>query len=291
MRTRTLPMVIAPVAAGAASAYQRGSDFAWGCFLLTIIGAAALQSGSNVLGDVADARSSADKLARVDRGAVATDPNLIETKQMSARAMLGLAAALYGIALVIGIVLAFARGWLVIPLGVAGGLLAWQYWWPPVRYGYRGFGAVGTFAAFGILAVVGASYVQARRFDLAAVWVSIVPGSFMSVVLFTHDVLHFRSDKAAGKLTPAARFGDEVALIAIGAWVTTIYVVLTIEVALKVFPVWALAAIITALPVAGSWSRAFRDPVVQKCLNLLGATLGAAVLTTMTIAISLLFWR
>jgi len=83
LRTRTLPMVVAPVAAGAALAYQRGFDFAWGWFVLTVIGAVALQFGSNALGDVADARSGADKLARVDRGAIATDPGLIETDQMS----------------------------------------------------------------------------------------------------------------------------------------------------------------------------------------------------------------
>ena len=205
--------------------------------------------------------------------------------------MLALAAALYGLALVIGVVLAIARGWLVLPLGAAGGLLAWQYWWPPVKYGYRGFGALGTFGAFGVLAVVGAYYVQARQFYGSAVWVSIVPGLFMSLVLFTHDVLHFRSDKATGKLTPAARWGDEVALIIVGAWLTLIYVVLTLEVAFKVFPVWTLAAVVTAIPVAASWARAFRDTIVQNCLNLLGAILGAAVLTTMAIGLSLLFWR
>lgn len=291
VRARTLPMVVAPVAAGAALAFQRGFDFAWGWFALTVVGAIALQFGSNALGDLADARSGADKLARVDRGAIATDPGLLETKQMSERQMLALAGTSYGIALVVGIALAFARGWLVLPLGAAGAFVAWQYWWPPVKYGYRGLGAVGTFAAFGVLAVVGSYYVQAQRFDRVAFWASIVPGLFMSLVLYTHDLLHFRSDKAAGKLTPVARWGDEVGLIVAGAWLTTIYVVLTLEVAFKVFPVWTLAAIVTALPVSASWARAFRDPIVQNCLNLLGATLGAAVLTTMGIALSLLFWR
>ena len=291
VRMRTLPMIVAPIAAGAALAYQRGFDFAWGWFALTIVGAVALQFGSNALGDVADSRSGADKLARVDRGAIATDPGFIESGQMSERAMSALAVVLYGLALAIGGVLAIARGWLVLPLGAAGVLLAWQYWWPPVKYGYRGFGALGTFAAFGVLAVLGAYYVQAKRFDAVAIAVAIAPGLFMSVVLFTHDLLHFRSDKAAGKLTPTARWGDEVGLIIIGAWLTLIYVALTLEVAFKVLPVWTLAAVVTAIPVAGSWARAFRDPIVQNCLNLLGATLGAAVLTTMGIGLSLIFWR
>src|SRR5207249_4359493 len=102
-RIRTTPMIVAPVAVGAALAYQRGFDFAWGWFALTIAGAVALQLGANALGDVADTRSGADKLARVDRGAIATDPGLIEAGVLSARATLGLATALFAFALAIGV--------------------------------------------------------------------------------------------------------------------------------------------------------------------------------------------
>jgi 1,4-dihydroxy-2-naphthoate octaprenyltransferase len=290
-RIQTAPLIVAPVAVGAALAYQHGFDFAWGWFFLTVAGAVALQLGAHALGDVADARSGADKLARVDRGAIATDPGLIESGVISAGVSLALAASLFGFALAIGILLAIARGWAVLPLGAAGGLLAWQYGWPPVRYGYRGFGELGIFAAFGVLGVVGSYYVQAKQFDTAALWASIVPGLFVTVVLFNHSLLHYRSDKAAGKLTPVARWGPEFGLIASGTVLTLIYVILTVEVAFRLFPVWTLAAVVTAIPVAGSWARAFRDSIAQNCLNLLGATLGASTLTSMAIALSLLFWR
>jgi 1,4-dihydroxy-2-naphthoate octaprenyltransferase len=290
-RIQTAPMIVAPVAVGAALAYQRGFDFAWGWFALTIVGAVALQLGGYVLGDIADARSSADKLARVDRGAIATDPGLIESGLLSVRAALSLAALLFGLALASGIAIAIARGWLVLPLGAGGALLAWQYSWGPVKYGYRGLGDLGIFLAFGVLAVTGSFYVQAKQVDSAALWASVVPGLFMTVVLFNHNLLHHRSDKAAGKLTPVARWGPEFGLIASGAALTLIYVILTIQVAFRLFPVWALVTVVTAIPVAGSWARAFRDSIAQNCLNLLGATLGAAVLTSMGIALSLLFWR
>jgi 1,4-dihydroxy-2-naphthoate octaprenyltransferase len=142
-----------------------------------------------------------------------------------------------------------------------------------------------------VLGVVGSYYVQAKQLNAEAVWASVVPGLFVTVVLFNHNLLHYRSDKAAGKLTPVARWGPEFGLIASGAALTLLYVILTVEVAFHVFPVWTLAAIVTAVPVAGSWARAFRDSIAQNCLNLLGATLGASVLTSMAIALSLLFWR
>src|SRR5258708_40021605 len=95
-RIQTAPMIVAPVAVGAALAFQRGFYFAWGWFALTIVGAVALHLGASVLGDVADARSSADKLARVDRGAVATDPGLMDAGVLSEPTMLALAAPLLG---------------------------------------------------------------------------------------------------------------------------------------------------------------------------------------------------
>src|SRR5438034_6477735 len=98
-RIQTAPMIVAPVAVGAALAYQRGFDFAWGWFALTMAGAVALQLGAYVLGDVADVRSGADKFARVDRGAIATDPGLIESGVVSECVLLRLAAALFGLAL------------------------------------------------------------------------------------------------------------------------------------------------------------------------------------------------
>ena len=42
---------------------------------------------------------------------------------------------------------------------------------------------------------------------------------------------------------------------------------------------------------AGAWTRAFRDPIAQNCLQFLGATLGASVLTGAAIAVSLAFAR
>ncbi|MGZ4139406.1 MAG: UbiA family prenyltransferase [Actinomycetota bacterium] len=290
-RIRTGPMIVAPVAVGAALAYQRGFSFAWGWFLLTVVGAVALQAGSTVLNDVADARSGVDKLARVDRGAIATDPGLIEQHVLSARATVALAAALFGVALACGIAVAAARGAAVLWLGAVGAALGWQYGSPPLKYGYRALGDLGTFAAFGVLGVVGSYYVQAQRLDAAAVWASVVPGLFMMLVLFEHNLLHHRSDKGGGKITPVVLVGPETGLIVAGAALTATYVMLTLQVAFHLYPVWTLFAVLTAVPVARSWARAFQDPLPQNCLNLLGSTLGAGVLTCMTIALSLLFWR
>lgn len=292
-RVKTLPVMLSPVAVGAAAAWHRGVPFTWIWFGLTLVGAAAMHLGANVINDYFDERSGADKLARIDRTAVATGSGLIESGAMSARAMLRIAGVLFGVALAIGIALAAARGPMVLAIGGAGAFLAFAYAGPPVRYGYRGrgLGEAGIFVAFGLLPVVGAYFVQAQRIDAVALWSSVVPGILTMLVVYHHHFLHWRADKAAGKMTPVAVLGPETALMVSGAIITIAYVALIVQVALGLFPAWALLAVITAVPLAASWSRALRDPAVQHCLNLLGATLGASVLTGAVLTVSLILAR
>lgn len=288
-RAKTLPVMLSPVAVGAALAWHRGAPTHWRWFVLTLIGASAMHLGANVLNDYYDERSGADRLARQDRKGVATGSGLIASGEMTAGQTLGLGAALFAAALAAGAALAAARGWPVLAFGATGALLAHQYVGPPLRYGYRGrgLGEIGIFASFGLLPVLGAYYVQAGRVEGAAVWASLVPGLLTTLVLYHHHLLHWRADRVAGKMTPVAALGPERALIVSGVAITCAYAVLALEVAAGLFPAWSLIGLLTAAPLAASWARTMRDSVVQNCLNLLGASLGASVLTGTAIAVSL----
>ncbi len=53
-RARTLPVMLAPVLVGSVLAWQQGTPFQWGLFLLTLLGAFAAHLGANVVNDVFD---------------------------------------------------------------------------------------------------------------------------------------------------------------------------------------------------------------------------------------------
>jgi 1,4-dihydroxy-2-naphthoate octaprenyltransferase len=306
-RAKTLPVILSPVMVGATLAWTtrapvpipRPGMFVFPADLLvplsllwlgvTLLGAALLHLGANVLNDYFDERSGAEKLARLDRTGIATGSGLNESGVISARGTLELAAAFFSGALVCGIVLAVARGWQAFGFGTAGAFLAWQYVGLPLRYGYvgRGLGEVGIFLAFGFLPVVGSYYVQTLRIDATAMWASAVPGALTTLVLYHHHFLHWRADRTAGKMSPVAVLGPERAMIVSGLAIIGVYVTLVAQVAIGLFPAWSLTALATAVPLAAAWSRAFRDPAVQNSLNLLGATLGASVLTGVAISLSL----
>src|SRR5258706_14131111 len=51
-RARTLPVMLAPVLVGSVLAWQQGTPFQWGLFLLTLLGAFSAHLVANVVNDV-----------------------------------------------------------------------------------------------------------------------------------------------------------------------------------------------------------------------------------------------
>ena len=68
---------------------------------------------------------------------------------------------------VAGLVLAAATTWWLLAVGVAAVAAAWTYTGGPSPYGYRGLGEVFVFVFFGLVAVVGTTYVQIGSRHLA----------------------------------------------------------------------------------------------------------------------------
>ena len=256
---------------------------------MTLAGAAALHMAANLLNDYFDSTTGADKLARIDRAAIPTASGLIESGQITARAMLRLAVLFGAVGAGIGSWLAAARGSALLWIGAVGIILAVEYVGPPLRLGYRakGLGDLSIFVAFGYLPVVGAYYVQTQHITSQAMWASVVPGLLTTLVVYHQHFLHWRADKAAGKLTPVVTLGPDVALAVSGGVIVIAYATLAVQVAMRLFPPLALLGLVGGLPLAGAWARALRDPAPQHYLQLLGSTLGAALLTGAAIVVSL----
>lgn len=281
--------MLAPVAVGATLAWSHTGGFGWGWFLVTMLGAAAMHLGANVVNDYFDEVSGADEAAREDPAGLATGTGLIASGELTREATLRLAAGLFAIALACGVVLAVARGWLVLLLGAAGFLLAFFYVAPPIRYGYRGrgLGEVGIFMAFGYLPLVGSYYVQALDITPDAAWASLVPGLLTTLVLFHHHFLHWQADGRAGKKTPVAVLGPDKALFLSSVAIVVSYGILIGQCVAGLWPPGAAVAVVGAVPLAAAVRRARRDPILPNYLQLLGATLGSSVLTQLILIASL----
>ena len=126
----------------------------WWKALLALAVSLLLQIGVNYANDYSDGIRGTDE----DRvgpmrlvGSKAATPRAVKTAAFTA---FGLAAA------VVGLVLAATTAWWLVGVGLLSILAAWFYTGGRKPYGYLGLGEVMVFVFFGLVAVLGTTYVQ-----------------------------------------------------------------------------------------------------------------------------------
>lgn len=283
-RARTLPVMLSPVLIGALLAWQQGTPFHWGLFVLTLVGALAAHLGANVVNDVFDFAEGTDQAAQKmmpEGTTLATGSQTLMKGQLSLPAFRRLAIALFALALLCGIVLAFYRP-LALAFGAAGFLLAFFYVAPPLRLAYvgRGLGELDILISFGILPLVGSYYVQSGSVTLSALLASLPIGLYTTAVLYFHHFLHWRADQEVGKITPIVALGERRARIAGAILLLLIAVTFLLDAALQVFPWYSFLAAFTVIPVLLTVRKAtgnLKSYVKLMATNLNGNLLAALI--------------
>jgi 1,4-dihydroxy-2-naphthoate octaprenyltransferase len=199
-RPRTLPAAVAPVVAGTGAAALADGVVAWKA--LTALGVSlSLQIGVNYANDYSDGVRGTDSdrvgpLRLVGSG-VATP----QAVKRAAQLFLLLGAAL-------GVVLAATTSWWLLLIGAAALVAAWTYTGGANPYGYRGLGEVSVFVFFGLVAVVGTTFVQLERLTWPSVLAGVIVGALACAILVANNLRDIPTDVVAGKRTVAVRLGD-----------------------------------------------------------------------------------
>lgn len=289
-RARTLPVMVAPILIGSVLAWQHGSTFQWGFFILAFIGALAAHLGANVINDVFDFGAGTDQAAQAisyQGSTVATGSQYLLNGKLTVKYYRKLAIACFAIALLCGLVLTIFRPWALL-FGIMGFLLAFFYVAPPIRLAYmgRGIGEIDILISFGILPLVGSYYLQSNTITHIALLASLPIGLYTMIVLYFHHFLHWRADKEVGKITPVVALGEKGARIVGAFLLLLIAVTLVIDVYLKVFPWYAIFAILTIIPVMFALKQATGD--LKHYFKLMSTNLNANLLSALIILASLL---
>jgi 1,4-dihydroxy-2-naphthoate octaprenyltransferase len=199
-RPRTLPAAVAPVAVGTGAA-AAGGGAVWWKALLALTVALALQVGANYANDYSDGIRGTDA-ERV--GPI----RLVGTGTATPAAVRAAAVVAFAVAAAAGLVLAATSGWWLVLVGAAAIVAAWLYTGGPRPYGYAGLGEAFVFVFFGLVAVVGTTYVQIGRITALAVAAAVPMGLLACAVLVVNNLRDIPTDDAAGKRTLAVRLGD-----------------------------------------------------------------------------------
>ena len=232
---------IIPVAAGAGVAWSDG-HFHFGLFLLTLIGAIALQAGTNVINEIYDVRQGIDKITS-PRASHALLKGLLTEREAFA-----LAFASFGLVVLIGIALIIFRGPIMLAFGITGLVAGYSYTGPPFQYKFHALGVPLVFVLMGPLEVVGSYFAISGRFSWAALVASIPIGFLVAAILHANEWRDISEDARADIATLAAEIGARRAHYLYVGLVTSAYLAIGVAAMSRWLPVSTLL-VLFSLPV------------------------------------------
>jgi 1,4-dihydroxy-2-naphthoate polyprenyltransferase len=212
-RPKTLPASAVPILLANAFAYRSGV-FSWWVFLVTLCCGIALQVLANFTNEIGDFKRGADGAERLGPERAVSKGVITLSAMRRVSILLSLGTFLLGLLLV------WYAGWVVLAIGIVSLIFAWAYTSGPYPLAYKGLGDVFAMLFFGIVPVCGAYYVQTSAFSSNVFIASLAPGLFAMNILGVNNIRDIETDSAVGKKTVAVRIGRPNAI--------TLYIALTV---------------------------------------------------------------
>jgi 1,4-dihydroxy-2-naphthoate octaprenyltransferase len=216
--------------------------------LAALFSAVMIQIGTNLANDLFDFKKGADTPTRLGPTRV-TSAGLLTPREVE----IGM-WVVFGLAAASGLYVIYVGGWPMLVIGVASILAGVAYTAGPFPLGYNGLGDLAVFIFFGLVAVLGTYYAQARAVTLGAVLAAVPVGALATAILVVNNVRDADTDRAAGKRTLAVLLGRGAARAEYAVLLTLAYAAPLALWLLRGASVWALLPLLT-LPVAVRLAR------------------------------------
>lgn len=203
IRPKTLTISVAPVLAGGALAFADAGQLDPRPLAAALLGALAIQAGTNLYNDVGDALRGGDQPLRQG------PPRVTALGWATPERVKRAALVCFALAALVGLYLAWLGGWPVVALGLASLLAGWAYSSGPRPIAYTPSGELFVIAFFGIGAVGGTYYLQTLSLTGQSIMVGAAMGAVAAAVLLANNYRDMEPDRLAGRRTLAIRVGIE----------------------------------------------------------------------------------
>ena len=197
----SFPVSAMPVLAAGAYLAWRGYEVRWLCAVLALVGNVIFHAAGNVLSDWWDYRKG------IDNERAYAVPNLVFHHFEPAEYM-RFSVILFAVGIAIGILLTILCGWKLLLIGGIGFILAASYSF----FKFRALGDIFVFVCFGVLPVIGVSYVGIGTIDWNTLVISLPLGIFTIAVLHDNNTVDIETDRECGITTLPMLLGERTSV-------------------------------------------------------------------------------
>lgn len=208
-RPQFLTASILPVVLGSLLGSKASGTLELSLMGLAIIAIALLHLGANILNDVADDQNQTDCYNTGAHSPFSGGSRVIQQGHVSRKQMRRAGIFLTAASLVPGVILIFLKGWMVLAFGLIGAFSGWAYSFPPFKLASRGLGEIAVGLAFGLLPIIGASWLQSGLLLSSAWLIGSAVSLWIACVLIVNSLPDSSPDHRSGKQTLAVRLGQE----------------------------------------------------------------------------------
>lgn len=203
LRPASLPIAVSPVLVGAAVAFHQQGQLPPLLTLTALLCALLMQLITNLQNDVGYTQRGGEKLGNRTGLPRATAEGWL-TPHTVRRAI----AALSLLALGLGLLLCYWRGWPVLALGTASLLAALAYMGGPKPIAYTPWGELTVFVFFGLVAVLGTEWLLSGQISVLGTLAAVAIGSLSAAALLVNNRRDMAHDRSVGRHTLAVWLGE-----------------------------------------------------------------------------------
>jgi len=281
-------LVLTPLSVllGIAVAYAGGAaTLQYGWALLALIGAALAHASVNMLNEYEDFRSGLD--FRTCRTPFSGGSGTLVSKPHGAPSALAGGIATLAGTILIGCVLAYYRGWGLLPLGLLGVLTVAVYSRQIVRSPLASLVAPGL--GFGPLMVLGTAYVVTGHLSISALAASLVPFFLVNGLLLLNQFPDVEADKQVGRRNLPIVLGRPYSALIFALLTAAAFLTVMAGIVSGIFPTHATIALLPALGAPVLVRQVYRHADdTERLTPLLGWNVVMTLATPLLLAIGIL---
>lgn len=201
-RPPTLSAAVVPVLVGSAVAASVGK-FQPGPFLAALLTAILIQIGTNFANDYFDYRKGADTAQRLG------PPRVTQQGWIAPETIRTATLVTFGLAALLGLYLVYVGGAPILAIGVLSMAAGVLYTGGPFPLAYHGLGDLTCFVFFGLVAVLGTTYLHTGAWSSAALVAAIPVACLVTAIIVVNNLRDIDTDRTSRKHTLAVLLGRQ----------------------------------------------------------------------------------